>query len=217
MTNGGPIADNTGMSIGPLINLASGYIQSLFSSPAVGSSSTNTSANTTSAGLGSTSGTQDTNQLSPFAQVLGSLQQLQQSNPSQYQQVTQQISNNLQTASQSATANGNTGLASELTQLSSDFKNASTSGQLPNVQDLAQAIGGGHHGHHHHGGGSPGGSTTASSGTSATTGSSDSASSGLSQLIQSLNSSQTGTIANNSLNPLSIIDNTLSGAGIPVK
>jgi hypothetical protein len=199
------------MSIGPLIGLAGGYIQSLFASP----SSSNTSANTTSAGLGSTSGTQDTNQLSPFAQVLGSLQQLQQSNPSQYQQVTQQISNNLQTASQSATANGNTGLASELTQLSSDFKNASTSGQLPNVQDLAQAIGGGHH-HHHHGGGSAGGSTTASSGTSATTGSSDSAASGLSQLIQSLNSSQTGTIANNSLNPLSIIDNTLSSAGIPV-
>ena len=201
------------MSIGPLIGLASGYIQSLFASP----SSSNTSANTTSAGLSSTSGTQDTNQLSPFAQVLGSLQQLQQSNPSQYQQVTQQISNNLQTASQSATANGNTGLASELTQLSSDFKNASTSGQLPNVQDLAQAIGGGHY-HHHRGGGSPASSTASSSTSSSTTpGSSDSAASDLSQLIQSLNSSQTGTIANNSLNPLSIIDNTLSSAGIPVK
>lgn len=200
------------MSIGPLIGLASGYIQSLFASP----SSTSTSTNTTSAGLTSASGTQDTNQLSPFAQVLGSLQQLQQSNPSQYQQVTQQISNNLQTASQSATANGNTGLASELTQLSSDFKNASTSGQLPNVQDLAQAIGGGRH--HHHSGGSPGGSTASSStSTSTTPGSSDSAASDLSQLIQSLNSSQTGTIANNSLNPLSIIDNTLSSAGIPVK
>jgi len=79
------------------------------------------------------------------------LQHLQQSNPSQYQQVTQQISNTLQTAAQSATASGNTGLSSELTQLSSDFKNASSSGQLPNIQDLAQAVGHGHHHHHNQG------------------------------------------------------------------
>jgi hypothetical protein len=168
------------MSIGPLINLADGYIQSLFSTPSSGTSQ----AGTASTGTSTSGGTQDTNQLSPFAQVLSSLQQLQQSNPTQYQQVTQQISANLQTAAQTATANGNTSLANELNKLSADFSSASTSGQLPNVQDPAQAIGGGHH-HFHHGG-------------------------------QSLSPSQTGPTANNSLNPLSIIDSTLSSAGVQV-
>jgi hypothetical protein len=205
--SGPQTAIGTGMSIGPLISLAGGYIESLFSNPLSGSSP----ANTTSTGAAASVGNQDTNQLSPFAQVLNSLQQLQQSNPSQYQQVTQQISSNLQTAAQSATASGNTSLANELNKLSTDFSSASTSGQLPNVQDLAQAIGGGHH-HHpfHHGGSSPADSAT-SSGASAGTANT---SSGLSQWIQSLNPSQTGTIANNSLNPLSIIDTTLSSAGI---
>lgn len=99
-------------------------------------------------------------------------------------------SSNLQTAAQSATASGNTSLANELNKLSADFSSASTSGQLPNVQDLAQALGGGHHHDHVQQGGSS---------------SSDSA---------SLSQSQTGTVANNSLNPLSIIDTTLSNAGI---
>jgi hypothetical protein len=194
----------TDMAIGPLVNLASGYIQSLFSTPSKSSSSTNTTA--TSA-TGALAGLQDTNQLSPFAQVLSSLQQLQQSNPTQYQSVTQQISNNLHTAAQSATASGNTSLATELTQLSTDFKNASTTGQLPNVQDLAQAIGGHHH-HHHHGGGSS--STTP--GTDATT--STTATNDLAALFQALNGSQSGSTASSSLNPLSIISNTLSSAGI---
>src|SRR5579863_7665603 len=209
MAHGPRTANKTGMSIGPLISLASGYIQSLFSSPASGSSSTNPTPTNLINAYG---GTQDTNQLSPFAQVLSSLQQLQQSNPSQYGQVTQQISNNLQTAAQSATASGNTGLAKELTQLSSDFSSASSGGQLPNVQDLAQALGAGHQHHHHHGGGSSG--VPASSNTSATGGTG--AASSLSQWVQSLNASQTGTVANNSLNPLSIIDNTLSSAGIQI-
>jgi hypothetical protein len=197
------------MSIGPLINLADGYIQSLFSTPSSGTSQ----AGTASTGTSTSGGTQDTNQLSPFAQVLSSLQQLQQSNPTQYQQVTQQISANLQTAAQTATANGNTSLANELNKLSADFSSASTSGQLPNVQDLAQAIGGGGHHHFHHGGGASITSTpssTGSSGGTATTGN------GLSQLIQSLSPSQTGPTANNSLNPLSIIDSTLSSAGVQV-
>jgi hypothetical protein len=122
------------MSIGPLIHLATGYIQSLFTG-AVGSSSTSNSASTKTTSA-------NTGQLSPFAQVLSSLQDLEQSNPSQYRQVTQQIASNLKSASQSATAAGNAPLGSRLTQLATDFNNASTSGQLPNVQDLAQAIGG---------------------------------------------------------------------------
>ena len=172
------------MGIGPIVSLASGLVQSLFpgSTNNAASSSTSTSASTFPS---------DSNQLSPLGQILGSLQQLQQTNPSQYQQVTLQISNNLQTASQSATSSGNTALASELTQLSTDFKNASTSGQLPNVQDLARAVGRG---------------ASAASSTSTT------APSGLSQLIQSL----TATHNSGSLNPQSIILNTLSSSGVSI-
>jgi hypothetical protein len=124
----------------------------------------------------------DSSQLSPFAQMLSVLQQLQQSNPAQYQQVTQQIATKLQNAAQTATSNGNTAQASQLTQLAKDFTNASTSGHLPNVQGLAQAIGGGHH-HHSH----------AQAATDADGGSSS---------------------ASNPLNPMSIIMNTLSQAGV---
>jgi hypothetical protein len=169
------------MSIGPLIHLASGYVQSLFSNPASGSSST----------------TQGSSQLSPFAQILSNLQQLQQSNPIQYTTVTQQISGNLQTAAQAATANGNTAVANQLTKLSTDFSNASTSSQLPSVQDLAQLIGGGQH---------RGQSAGGSSSTSATTSTSN-----LNEFLQSLNSPQNG---NSSISALGIIDNTLSSAGL---
>jgi hypothetical protein len=121
--------------------------------------------------------------------------------------VTQQISSNLQTAAQSATSEGNTSLAGKLNQLSTDFSSASTSGQLPSIQDLAQAIGGGggHH-HHHHGGGS------SDAAASATTGSS---SSNVSQFLQSLSAS-TSSSANSSLNPTSIIFDTLSSAGVQI-
>jgi hypothetical protein len=98
------------MVIGPLVNLAGSLIESLIP----GSSKP---------------GAQDTNQTSPFAQVLSSLQQ---SNPGSFKTVTQQIAGYLQTGAQSATSNGNTALASQLTQLSTDFTNVSTSGQLPN-------------------------------------------------------------------------------------
>jgi hypothetical protein len=167
------------MSFGPVINLAAGYVQSLFTGAGQGSSSTTTP---------SVGNTQGTNQLSPFAQILSGLQQLEQSSLSAYQQVTQQVAGKLQTASQSATVAGNAALSSQLTQLSTDFQNASTSGQLPNVQDLAQALGGGGYYHHHHGGGYSSSSASVSSGSN----------------------------ANSSLSALSIIDNTLSSAGIQI-
>lgn len=126
----------TRMSIGPVIHLASGYIQSLFAGAVSGSSSSHT------ASTGAVSNHPETNEGSPFAQVLSSLQQLEQSHSSQYKHVTKQIASGLQTASQSAMAAGNTALASQLTQLSTDFANASTTGQLPNIKDLANAIGG---------------------------------------------------------------------------
>jgi hypothetical protein len=179
------------MIIAPLVNLASGYIQSLFSNPVSGSSSSGTSASGTP-GAGSTSAS-GTNQLSPFAQVLSNLQQLEQSSSIQYTTVTQQIASGLQTAAQSATASGFTGLGGELSQLSTDFNNASTTNQLPNVQHLAQSIGGG------------------SSSSSTSSGAGNNATSNLSQFLQSLNASQSG---NSSLSALSIIDNTLSTAGL---
>jgi len=186
------------MSIGPLINLASGYIQSLFSNPTSASSPSGPST----AGSASASGiAQDANQPGSFAQILSSLQQLQQSSPIQYQTVTHQISSNLQTAAQSAAANGDTALANQLNQLSTDFNSASTSSQLPNVQDLAQAIGMGGHHHHHHGGVSS--STSASSSVS-----------NVSEFLQSISASQTGSNGNSSPSAFSIIDNTLSSVGL---
>jgi hypothetical protein len=76
---------------------------------------------------------------------------------------------------------------------------------------LAQAASGHHH-HHHHGGGSasPDSSTSATTGTSATS-SNSGASGSLSQLLAGLEASGT---QNDSLNPMSIILNTLSTAGI---
>jgi hypothetical protein len=132
----------------------------------------------------------DASQLSPFAQILSTLQQLQQSNPTEYATVTQQISTNLQTAAQTDTADGNTSGASQLTQLASDFSTASTSGQLPNISDLAKAIGG------------PSQPPESSS------------SSIFQQLEQLLVSLQSNSNSSQSLNPQSIILQTLSNAGI---
>lgn len=195
------------MSIGPLLGIAGSYIESLFAnstgSPSATAAMTGIANNTP----------QDSNQLSPFAQILSSLQNLAQSNPSQYQQVTQQISGNLQSAAQTATANGDTSLASELTKLAGDFSSASGSGQLPNIQDLAQAIGG-HHGHHHHFHSSSSSNTTETTSNSATGSGTTSTPGSVSSLLQTLNPSQASLLANNSLNPLTIIENTLSSAGI---
>jgi len=108
-----------GMAIGPLVNLAGSLVQSLFHN----GSSNSAAGNAT-----------------PFAEILSSLEQVQQTSPAQYRSVTQQISANLQTSAQAATARGNARLAAELGQLSTDFTVASNTGQLPNLQDLANAI-----------------------------------------------------------------------------
>jgi hypothetical protein len=171
------------MSISP-VNNVSNYLQSVLS--------------TTLQGAGLTSKTDasslqlppDNSQLSPFVQLMNTLQQLQQSDPTKYQQVTQQIATNLQSAAQTAQSSGNTTAANQLNQLATDFTNASTSGQLPNIQDMAQAMGGHHH-HHHR-----------SSATS-------SSSSTLDQLLAAF---QTSATQNDSLDPTSIILNTLSSS-----
>jgi len=104
------------------------------------------SANGTSAS-GSPS---DNGELSPLGQILSQLQQIQQSDPTEYAQLTGQIATNLQNAAQSATNGGNTTAANQLNQLAQDFETASQSGELPNIGDLAHAIGGSGLHHHHH-------------------------------------------------------------------
>jgi hypothetical protein len=201
------------MSISPL-NL--GNLQSIVST-ALQSAGVSTNSNSSVNNSSATSSVQqpDNGRLSPFAQVMSTLQQLQQSNPTQYQQVTQQIAANLQSASQTAQTDGNTALASQLNQLGTDFSNASQSGQLPNVQDLAQAVGGGHHHHHHAHAAS---SDSDSSSTSSTSGTSSTSNQSLSQLLAAFQASafQSTGSTSDSLNPLSIINNTLSSAGINI-
>jgi hypothetical protein len=108
------------VGIGPLVGIAGGLIESLF---------TGTHKAPAPSGLIAT----QTGQVSPFAQILGSLQHLQQMNPTQYQKVTLQISNNLATASRSVTLNGNPVLGAQLKRLSTDFRISAASGHLPNA------------------------------------------------------------------------------------
>jgi hypothetical protein len=198
------------MNINSLSGTNSTYLQSLLTSAL-------SSASSTSGSTGSSSGvslwnSQDTNQLSPFAQLLSTLQRLQQSDPAEYKKVTGQIATNLQNAAQTATADGDTAAATQLNQLATDFTNASQSGQLPNVQDLSQAVSGGHHHHHHghHGGASPVDSASSSSSSA-----SSSSNSTTDLLAQFLSGSGAGSSSqNNALNPMAIILNTLSAAGV---
>jgi len=179
--------------MGSIASLSSSYLSSILSSVLQSSGLSGTAKNTKSASALSTALQPDNTQLSPFAQVTTELQQLQQSDPAKYQQVTSQIATNLQSAAQSAQANGDTAMATQLNQLATDFKTASTSGQLPNFQDLAQAAGAPHHHHHAASSANSGGSET------------------MSQLLAGMQS--TGD-QSDSLNPMSIIMNTLSTAGI---
>jgi hypothetical protein len=187
--------------ISSLNNGSSSYLQSILNNAFKSNNSTANSSNSASAS--SVTAQSANGQLSPFAQLMSTLQQLQQSNPAEYQQVTQQIAANLQTAAQTATSEGNSTQATQLSQLAKDFTSASQSGQLPNMQDLAQAIGGGGHRHHH--------SHAASSDADST--SSNSSSSQLSQLLAQFQANNT---QNEALDPMSIITNTLSTAGINI-
>jgi hypothetical protein len=180
------------MGIGPLVNIAGGYLQSLLAPGKSNGSSPSTANGAANGG----------HPASSFAQMLHSLQQLQQSNASRFSQVTQQIAANLQTASQTAQTNGNTVVAGQLNTLAGDFTSASKNGQLPNVLDLAKAIGGHHH--HHYSIASP-----------SSNGASGSATPDVSALLaQIYGSFQTGGPLNASTDPKSIILNTLSTAGV---
>lgn len=185
-------------------NLSSSYLQSALSAALQGTGlTTNTDGNGVS-GMSSVALQTDNGQLSPFTQLMSTLQQLQQSDPTKYQQVTQQIATNLQNAAQTALADGNSTAANQLNQLAKDFTNASTSGQLPNIQDLAKAIGGHHH-HHSH---------AASADADNDSSGNSNSSSGASQTLSQLSAFQTNGTQNEALNPMTIILNTLSNAGL---
>jgi hypothetical protein len=215
--NGGKIADKLAMSSSS-INLNNSYLQSILGSALQGTGLSQNS-NTTSGSVSGTSSQQsDKTQLSPFAQLMSTLQQLQQSNPTEYQQVTKQIATNLQTAAQTATSQGNTSAATELNTLATDFTSASQSGQLPNISDLAQALGGSgghhHHGHHASSSDSSASASTTSSSTSSTGSTSSTSTTSSNPLAQLLAAFESNATQNESLNPMSIITNTLTSAGI---
>jgi hypothetical protein len=193
--------------MGTINNLSSNYLQSILNNAVQNSGLNSNSAS--AVGASPAALPTDNQQLSPFAQLVSQLQQLQQSDPTKYQQVTQQIATNLQSAAQTAQADGNTTASSQLNQLSTDFSNASTSGQLPNLQDLAQAT----TGHHHHGGGHHHAHAAKSDPDSSSTDPTNisSLSQTLGQLLWGL---QTDGTANSSLDPMAIILNTLSSAGL---
>lgn len=72
-----------------------------------------------------------------LAQLLVALQQMQQSKPAGYRQVTLQIAAKLEGAAQTAQAQGDSAAAGRFNRLAKDFADASESGRLPNIQDLA--------------------------------------------------------------------------------
>ena len=75
-------------------------------------------------------------QLSTLAQFTSTLGQLQQSDPDRFREVAGQLAANLQTDAQSAESEGETTMASQLSQLAGAFTTAAVSGELPNLQDL---------------------------------------------------------------------------------
>ena len=94
--------------------------------------------NTNAAGAGPTSGLQsDQSYLSPFSQMVSTLQTLQQSNPVGFGQITGQIAAELQNAAATADPQA----ASSLTQLATVFQGASQSGQLPQLQASGPSLG----------------------------------------------------------------------------
>jgi hypothetical protein len=199
--------------MGSINSLSPSYLQSMLGTVLQGIGGTNnpTANSLNSIGTSSVALPADNQQLSPFAQMMSMLQQLQQSDPTKYQQVTQQIATNLQNAAQTAQTDGNSTAAAQLGKLASDFNSASQSGQLPNIQDLAQAIGGGHH-HHHH---AHAASADAEGNSSANNGSTGTPTSSVSQaLSQFLSLFQSNSTQNDALNPATIIMSTLSTAGI---
>lgn len=112
--------------------------------------------------------------ISPFAQLLSNLQQLQTQNPTSFTQVVSQIASQLQSAAQQATGNQSTVLSN----LASQFQNVANTGDLSQLQT--------HHHHGHHGGGTYGGNGQPTSNGSTSTSSTTSGSGSLQQTLAQL-------------------------------
>src|ERR1700728_1897137 len=98
--------------MGSINTISNTYTQSLLNDLQQTASTTNTATSGANSLAASSVGlSSDNSQLSPLAQVLSTLQQLQQSDPTEYQQLTGQISTNLKDAAQTATYKGNTSAA----------------------------------------------------------------------------------------------------------
>ncbi len=117
-----------GMTISPLTSAVQNYLPSI---PGAGNANSGTAAGGLSRlGLPSIGMPRDQGGLSPFARMLSTLQQLQQTNPAEYQQVTKQVSTNLGKAAQQAQSRGNTAAANQLNKLARDFRQAGGSNSL---------------------------------------------------------------------------------------
>jgi len=154
----------------------------------------------------------DGTQLSPFAQVVSTLQHLQESDPAKYSAVAQQIANNLTTAAQNVTS-GNQAATTQLTQLASAFTTASQNGKLPDLSRSGQVSGdsSAHHHRHSHAKSTDSGASANSASTSSSATSGSNGSGYLSQLLFS--SFNTNGPAQDSPDALNIISKTLSGSG----
>jgi hypothetical protein len=114
------------------------------------SNTSNPDASQETTGTSSTPAT-STNVSKP-GELMSKLSQLLQQDPAKFKEVTQQISDELKTAAQSASGPQ----ASFLNKLSENFAQASSSGSLSALQPQGSPGGVSGH-HHHHGGGHSGG------------------------------------------------------------
>jgi hypothetical protein len=129
-----------------LSNVSSNLLQSLIAAGLGSTTSTQRTDESTntldSSGVSSLSSSTDSAQISPFSQLLSTLQKLQQSDPSEYKSVMTQIGDKLADAAKAATADGDSAGADQLTKLSDAFKSAGESGDLPDIGVLAQSLDG---------------------------------------------------------------------------
>jgi hypothetical protein len=129
------------MYISPILGAAS-QVLSLFSSNKTASSGSSPAPGATDPlSILDSSGNVD---LSQAAQVFSKLQNLSQSSPAQFQQLTAKISSQLQTEAQSATGSASTFLSD----LANQFQTASQTGNTSSLQPQTASPGGHHHGHH---------------------------------------------------------------------
>lgn len=111
--------------------LSSAYLLELRGN-AIESAGVSATSSATSAHDGGSSPETDSSELSPLAKLASVLEHLQQQDPDAYRRITAQIASNLQTASPGS---------EQLSRIAADFVRASETGELPNLENLAEAAG----------------------------------------------------------------------------